>query len=59
MFGGQYAIDSSSAATKARTEIQSDIADLAVFGPRQSGSSVVDMRNVYAYDPVINWLVRF
>ncbi len=50
IFGGQTVHPAGSAAAEAWSEIPADLATLAVFGPRPTGSTV-DLRDAFAYDP--------
>eukprot|EP00937_MAST-01D_sp_MAST-1D-sp2_P001338 g1338.t1 len=49
VFGGQYVLPAASAAAAAWAGIAPDLATMAVFGPRPTGSTV-DVRSAYEYD---------
>ena len=49
VFGGGYAHPAGSAAATAWADIPADLATLAVFGPRPTGSTM-DVRDAFAYD---------
>ena len=53
VFGGQTQFAKGSAALEAWGEIPADLATMAVFGHRPTGSTI-DIRNAYAYDPITN-----
>ena len=51
VFGGQYQMARGSAGANAWAAVPWDIATLAVFGPRPSGTTI-DVRDAFEYDPM-------
>jgi hypothetical protein len=51
VFGGQYQMARGSAGASAWAAVPWDIATLAVFGPRPSGTTI-DVRDAFEYDPM-------